>query len=59
MNIYTGQRDISRTDDSLKEKIAHEDLTDMADTGGTNTDHDLRYVSRTLSMVHLKKHSML
>ena len=30
---------------TLKEAIAHADLTDMPDVGGTNTDHDLRYLT--------------
>lgn len=33
---------------SVKEKLAHADLSDMPDTGGTNTDHDSRYLLRSL-----------
>jgi len=29
---------------SLKEIISHSDLSDMPDTGGTNTNHDTRYL---------------
>ncbi|HPQ71917.1 MAG TPA: hypothetical protein PKW95_22530 [bacterium] len=32
---------------ALQEKIAHADLTNMPDTGGTNGDHDARYYRQT------------
>lgn len=31
---------------NLSETIAHDDLTDMPDAAGTNTDHDARYVRK-------------
>jgi hypothetical protein len=43
-NPFTGQLDITQ---DPSEAITHSELSDMPDTGGTNTDHDTRYVVKS------------
>lgn len=40
---------------SLFEAIAHVDLSDMPDAGGTNTDHDARYFTESESDLRFLK----
>ncbi len=61
-----GNPDFVRSVEGMKEKIAHGDATDMPDTGGTNSDHDVRYVeiagdtmTETLTVPNLITHRLI
>lgn len=44
---------------SVVETITHANLSDMPDTGGTNTDHDARYYTEDEVDVLIKRHALM